>query len=107
MDTLKIKENLIKAFGVETSEELSKHLTKTDLDSRTEMLHAAAVLYSYGDRYDIKDESFISKILDNESDESRHKLAIDAKHGYGYHDYCQQQGLEVNSKESYAFFGYS
>jgi hypothetical protein len=91
MDTSQIKRNLMKAFGVETSEDLNKHLAKTDLSSRAEMLHAAAVVYSYGTRYKVKNRDFICEILDSESVENRHKLAIDAKHGYGYYDHCQQQ----------------
>jgi hypothetical protein len=91
MDTYQVKENLIKAFGVKTSEDLSKHLVKTDLNSKAEMLHAAAVVYSYGTRYKVKNRIFICEILDSESVENRHKLAIDAKHGYGYYDHYQQQ----------------
>ena len=107
METSQIKENLKMVFGVVTDEELALHLTKTDLDNRAEMLHATSVVWCYSESYAAKNRGFLWEIIDSESDESQCRLAIDAKHGYGYYDYCQQQNLEVNSKESYAFFGYS
>jgi hypothetical protein len=86
MNTFHVKQNLMKAFGVETPEDLSKHLTKTDLNSRQEMLYAAAVIHSYASFYRVKNRNCIREILESESIESQHKLAIDAKHGYGYSD---------------------
>lgn len=107
METSQIKENLKMVFGVVTDEELALHLTKTDLDNRAEMLHATAVVWCYGESYAVKGRGFLWEIINSENDESQRRLAINAKHGYGYYDYCVQQGLEVGSKESYAFFGYS
>lgn len=87
MDTFQVKESLKKAFGVDTDEELAAlHLTKTNLSSKEEMLHAASVVWCYGIFYKVKERKYLEEIIQDESVETRYKLAIDATEGHGYFD---------------------
>ena len=93
MDTFQVKENLKKAFGVDTDEDLALHITKTDLSDRESMLHAASVVWCYGIFYKAKERKYLEEIIQDESVETRYKLAIDAKEGYGYFDtYIRPKG---------------
>lgn len=86
MNAKQIRQALMTAFGVKTSKELKKHLKKTDLRSKAEMLHAAAVVWNYSQRYEVKDRYVLNDLLNAQSEELGRKLAIDAKWGFGYYD---------------------
>lgn len=83
MNTKEIRQKLMTAFNVTTSKQLKKHLTKTDLRSHAEMMHAAAVLWSYGDRYEIKDRNAVREVMYSVSEKEVMKLGYEAKHGFG------------------------
>lgn len=88
MNAKQIRQQLMDAFGVTTSKELKLHLRKTDLRNKAELLHAAAVVWNYGRRYEVKNVNAIERILKSQDQETQRKLTIDAKHGFGYYDAC-------------------
>lgn len=81
-----LRQCLCKAFKVQTSKELKRHLKKTDLRRKDELIHAVAVLWFYGQSYEIKNCEVLGAMIDSFSDELLHKAAYEAKHGFGAYD---------------------
>jgi len=73
----------MKSFGAETEAQLHLHLKNTDFKSEAALLHAAAVVYLYPTRYEVKDDAYLRLIVDTHQE--RTQLLVDAHFGFGYY----------------------